>query len=30
MVNWLVEQKIEDKISVGKEYEARITLPIGI
>ena len=30
MVDWFVERKIEDKISVGKEYECRITLPIGI
>merc|ERR1712062_647963 len=28
MVNWFVERKIDNEISVGKEYECRITLPI--
>ena len=30
MVNWFVERKIDNEISVGKEYECRITLPIGM
>ena len=29
MINWFVERKPEDQISIGKEYEAKITLPIG-
>ena len=30
MVNWFVERKIDNEISIGKEYECRITLPIGM
>ena len=29
MINWFVERKNEHQISIGKEYEAKITLPIG-
>ena len=29
MINWFVERKLDDQISIGKEYEAKITLPIG-
>ena len=29
MINWFVERKPEDQISIRREYEVKMTQPIG-